>query len=47
MICRLWGLEESMRCPYGCEPRLTETQAIAFLREAVRIGGGDYELRPE
>lgn len=44
MICRLWGMERSMRCPHGCEPILSEAQAIEFLRRAVQIGGGNYIL---
>lgn len=36
MICRLYGLVESMRCPHGCEPSrwLTEAEAFASLTEA-------------
>jgi Fe-S-cluster containining protein len=33
MICRLWGLDDFMVCPHGCEPekRLTHAEAIAFM----------------
>lgn len=32
-ICRLWGLVESMPCPWGCKPEryLTDAQGHAFL----------------
>lgn len=41
MICRLWGLMESMRCPYGCKPErwLTDAEAFMFLSRADAIGG--------
>lgn len=44
MICRLWGMEPTMKCPHGCKPVLTERQAIEFLRRATQIGGGNYTL---
>lgn len=44
MICRLWGTEPRMRCPHGCEPVITEQQAQEFLRRAIKIGGGSYDL---
>ena len=41
MICRLWGVVPSMRCPYGCEPErwLTEDESRAYMRRAEEIGG--------
>lgn len=32
-ICRLWGVVERMRCPYGCEPErwLSDEEAHAIL----------------
>jgi Fe-S-cluster containining protein len=42
LICRLWGLTESMRCPFGCQPRprrLTDAEANALLTESMAIGG--------
>lgn len=41
MICRLWGVTENMRCPYGCEPDrwLTEAEGREYLKRAEAIGG--------
>lgn len=35
-ICRLWGLVESMRCPWGCVPSrvLTDAEGFEVLRRA-------------
>lgn len=32
-ICRIWGAEESMKCPWGCKPKkyLTKQESYAFL----------------
>jgi Fe-S-cluster containining protein len=40
-ICRLWGVAEDLRCPYGCEPErvLTVAEGYAFLAEAYAIAG--------
>lgn len=39
-ICRLWGLTEELRCPFGCEPdvRWPDAKAKAWLDEVQRIG---------
>lgn len=39
-ICRLWGLTEELRCPFGCEPteRWTDARAKQWLDEVQRIG---------
>lgn len=41
MICRVWGLNEDMRCPYGCEPErvLTMRETYEYIFAAMRIGG--------
>ncbi|WBB94102.1 hypothetical protein [Verrucosispora sp. WMMC514] len=42
MICRLWGLVESMACPHGCVPEggfLDETTARRLLDRSMVIGG--------
>lgn len=42
MICRLWGVAEPMRCPYGCRPDgglLSLEEGYAFLAEAYDIAG--------
>jgi Fe-S-cluster containining protein len=38
MICRLFGMVKSMRCPHGCEPTrwLTDEEGFAYLAEASR-----------
>jgi Fe-S-cluster containining protein len=40
MICRLYGLVESMRCPHGCAPErwLSEAEAFTALSEAAVHG---------
>lgn len=39
-ICRLWGLVEKMRCPWGCVPErfLTDEEAHAWLERVVGAG---------
>jgi uncharacterized protein len=41
MICRLWGLVEGMRCPWGCVPErvLTDAEGARYLARASQIGG--------
>lgn len=41
MICRLWGVVPSMRCPFGCEPDrwLTELESRTYMARAEAIGG--------
>lgn len=40
MICRLFGLVERMRCPFGCEPErwLTDEEARGLMDQVNRIG---------
>jgi Fe-S-cluster containining protein len=40
MICRLWGLTESSRCPHGCEPSrwLTEDEMRDYVRRSAEAG---------
>lgn len=40
MICRLWGVVEDMRCPWGCQPErwLTREEGFEFLRRAQEVG---------
>lgn len=42
LICRLWGVVETMRCPWGCEPErwLSAAQAAELLDRALRLSGG-------
>jgi len=48
MICRLWGLAESMRCPNGCKPtrELTDAETYAFLLQTFKLGGGSASGQP-
>ena len=37
MICRVWGLVPSLRCPFGCEPDhwLTDEEAMLLLSQTI------------
>lgn len=39
LICRLWGVVETMRCPHGCQPSrmLTKEEGFRFLEEIGKI----------
>lgn len=42
MACRLWGTDESMRCPLGCEPDggwIGEVEGVGFKYKSYLIGG--------
>jgi Fe-S-cluster containining protein len=42
LICRLWGLTESMACPHGCKPEggyLSDDEARRLINRSVQIGG--------
>jgi len=41
LICRLYGVVEGMKCPYGCKPAkyLTDEEAYRLLDRMKRIGG--------
>jgi Fe-S-cluster containining protein len=42
LVCRLWGIEETMRCPYGCVPEggwMTTDEATGFRLRAWVIAG--------
>lgn len=48
MICRLWGVVEMMRCPWGCEPErvLTTKESYRLLLRADVVSArteADYE----
>jgi uncharacterized protein len=40
VICRLWGLVESMLCPWGCRPArvLTDREGAVIIERVMRIG---------
>ena len=40
MICRLWGLTKSSRCPHGCEPErwLTQAETEDYVRRSAVAG---------
>lgn len=43
VLCRLWGVLESLPCPYGCRPErtLTDKEGWELLLRAEQIGGSD------
>jgi Fe-S-cluster containining protein len=46
-ICRLWGLTEDMKCPYGCVPEggwLDSRTSVMLLGEAMNAGGARFDL---
>jgi hypothetical protein len=43
MICRLWGIADSMRCPHGCRPAtrwMPDQETMDLLLESFEVGGG-------
>ena len=52
LTCRLWGVTESMPCPYGCQPNpgyLTDEQGLRLVMESLAIGGSSdagFLIRP-
>lgn len=50
LVCRLWGLTETMRCPYGCVPEgghLTDEEGFSLLGRALELGGAPPEWGPQ
>lgn len=50
MVCRLWGMTETMRCPYGCVPEgghLSDEEGFSLLGRALEIGGAPPEWGPQ
>lgn len=47
-ICRLWGLVEAMRCPWGCVPErwLSDEEAMRVMRRVEGYGAGLVLLAP-
>jgi Fe-S-cluster containining protein len=47
MICRLWGIIETMPCPWGCVPErvLSTREGYVFLAKANLIGAIDDDAR--
>jgi len=39
LICRLWGLVERMKCPFGCVPErwVTDAEAVRLFAEVRRV----------
>lgn len=44
MICRLWGVTEALRCPYGCaaERVLSDEEGMTLVAESLRVGGAYF-----
>jgi Fe-S-cluster containining protein len=49
LICRLFGVVEQMRCPFGCVPErfLSERAAYALLERAEKLAGSGSTARNE
>lgn len=49
MICRLWGLVETLRCPWGCEPTrvLTHEEGLVLIARADYISDPEHAMPPE
>lgn len=47
MICRLWGVVETMPCPWGCQPErmLTTREGYVLLQRAAILGAQNEEER--
>lgn len=45
LICRLWGVVQGMRCPWGCQAEriLTRDESTALFAELCRRVGEDFE----
>lgn len=43
IICRLWGVVESMPCPHGCQPerRLSDREGFGLMAKAFELAGDD------
>lgn len=41
LICRLWGVTQTLPCPYGCEPEsvLSDAEGMALIAESMHLGG--------
>lgn len=44
VICRLWGVTESMRCPHGCEAEkiLSDGEAKDLIRRVFKLSDGKW-----
>jgi hypothetical protein len=43
IVCRLWGVVEDMKCPFGCIPRggwLSREDGVRLVAASMRVGGG-------
>jgi hypothetical protein len=48
LMCRLWGIEETMRCPFGCVPEggwLSESEATRLWLRAYVVAGWPVEKK--
>jgi hypothetical protein len=46
-VCRLWGIDETMRCEYGCKPQggwLTRMEAVRFSIRTYLVAGWPQEV---
>ena len=50
MICRLWGLVEALKCPWGCTPQgghLSDVEGMRLLNLSQWYGGAAGGISPE
>lgn len=50
MICRLWGIFESLACPWGCKPEggyIDDVEAMRLLNLALWYGGSGLAVEPD
>lgn len=47
LICRIWGVAESLPCPHGChaERIMPDDEAFTLIRRSVQAGGGTQVYR--
>lgn len=46
-VCRLWGAQQSMRCPHGCQPDgglLDDVTGLQLLAASLHAGGDNGQL---
>ncbi len=39
MVCRLWGMVPTMRCPHGCEPVMSERDGRQWMAKVFELSG--------
>jgi hypothetical protein len=50
VICRLWGVTETLPCPWGCQPQpryLTHEEGLVYCARADYISDPEHAMPPE